>query len=77
MNKYRQVFISDYGTHELPDAVLVAYGVDKPPMSTDKRRKEVKEYIRSVELMERNLKAIISHQWIMGRDGVKFCEVCT
>ena len=65
---FEQVFISNYGTFPVSDKVLAAYGVLTEPKSRDGRRKEVKEYRRSLALFNRNMNAIASHCWIMEKD---------
>ena len=70
--KYTECIVTDFfGTVQIPDAVLKAYGVLHVPKKMDKRRYEVKTYISSMELLEKNVCAIAYHQWVMGRDGVE------
>jgi len=69
--KYMECIVTDFGTVQIPDAVLKAYGVLHAPKKMDKRRREVQNYISSRALLERNVCAIASHQWTMGRDGVE------
>jgi len=71
-DKFTNCIVTDFfGPVKIPDAVLKAYGVLHVPKKMDKRRYEVKTYISSMELLEKNVCAIAYHQWVMGRDGVE------
>jgi parvulin-like peptidyl-prolyl isomerase len=72
MKKHQEVFVSDFGTYVVPVEVLIAYGVDTPPKSKDRRRKDVKEYWANRRTMESNLRAVIEHNWIMGMERTVF-----
>ena len=63
------VMITDYGETVITDKVLEAYGVLKKPKSNDRRRREVKDYYRSLRTLEHNCMSIASHEFIMGRDA--------
>lgn len=62
----RRVVITDFGNVVIDKCVERAYGVEQEPRSKDGRRKAVKEYRASLELLERNVNAIASHKWTMG-----------
>ena len=69
--KYMECIMTDYGTVQISDAVLKAYGVLHVPEKMDKRRRGVKDYISRMALLEHNVCAIASHQWTMGRYRVE------
>jgi len=63
------VMVTDFGKSVITDKVLEAYGVLKKPKSNDRRRREVKDYYRSLRTLEHNCMSIASHEFIMGRDA--------
>lgn len=61
------VILTDFGTVIIGDDILKAYGLTDKPKKMDRRYKIVKRWLQMQDLLERNIAAIESHKWIMGK----------